>query len=82
MRSKIEGLLDDNRYKLMLLIQLSMLSGSVGNQVERKHLLIHDLKLCRERGRPFGPHGIEGVIRFKSAPGLPQGRDTIGGRGF
>ena len=47
--SKVEGLADDHRSKLECLIQLSRLFWSVGNHVERKQLLIHALKLAKEK---------------------------------
>ena len=50
---KIEALLDDHPSKALCLERLSQLFGSVGNQNERKRLLIHSLKLWRERGGDF-----------------------------
>ena len=47
---KIEGLLDTHRSKPKCLYELSWLFGSVGNRMEHKRLLIHTLKLWRERG--------------------------------
>jgi len=47
----IEGLPDDHRSKPGCLFQLARLLGSVGNQVERKRLLIHAINLRREQGR-------------------------------
>jgi tetratricopeptide (TPR) repeat protein len=47
---KIEGLPDDHPSKAQCLWDLSWLPHSVGNQVERKRLLTHTLKLWRERG--------------------------------
>ena len=47
---KIEGLPDTHRFKPKCLFELSRLFDSVGNQTERKRLLIHTLKLWRERG--------------------------------
>ena len=50
LRPKIEGLPDGHRFKPDCLVQLSQLFHSVGNQVERKLLLIRASKLYRERG--------------------------------
>ena len=47
---KIEALPDDHPSKAQCLWSLSWLPHSVGNQVERKRLLTHTLKLWRERG--------------------------------
>ena len=47
---KIEALPDDHPSKAQCLWNLSWLPHSVGNQVERKRLLTHTLKLWRERG--------------------------------
>ena len=47
---KIEGLPDDHRFKPVCLLQLSWLTGSIGNYVESKRLLAHTLKLTRGRG--------------------------------
>ena len=50
LRSRIEGLPDDHRFKPKCLFALSQLFDTVGNHVERKRLLTHTLKLERERG--------------------------------
>ena len=47
---KIEALPDNHPSKLECLYHLSRLLQKVGNHVERKRLLTHTLKLCRERG--------------------------------
>ena len=47
---KMEGLPDDHRAKPKCLSRLAWLLSSVGNHVESKRLLIHTLKLYRERG--------------------------------
>ena len=47
---KIEGLPDDHHSKPQCLFQLSQLFSSVGNEVERKRLLVYTLKLWRELG--------------------------------
>jgi len=51
--SKIEGLADGHFYKPQCLFRLSQLFEVVGNQVERKRLLTHTLKLERERGDDY-----------------------------
>jgi len=48
--SKIEGLPDDHWAKPNCLYVLSRLFRVVGNRMERKRLLIHTLRLWRERG--------------------------------
>ena len=53
LKSKIEGLPDDHPSKAECLFELSQLCGSVGNRSEQKRLLIHTLKLERERGDDF-----------------------------
>ena len=50
LQPKIEGLSDDHCSKPGCLFLLSQLFESVGNRVECKRLLIHTLKLQRERG--------------------------------
>ena len=47
---KIEGLPDDHQSKPECLISLSRLFGQAGNYAKRKQLLIHALKLERQRG--------------------------------
>ena len=47
---KIEALSDDHPSKARCLQKLSFLFNSIGNQVERKRVLTHTLKLWRERG--------------------------------
>ena len=51
--TKIERLSDDHPSKPRCLLQLSRLFESVGNRMERKRLLIHTLKLWRERADDF-----------------------------
>ena len=78
---KIEGLRDDHPSKPRCLVELSRLSESVGNQMERKQLLAHALKLYREGGgRQSSCSYIEALIRCESANGLLQGRDPTGRR--
>ena len=50
LQPRIEGLPDDHDYKPECLFFLSRLFGLVGNWVENRRLLIHALKLRRERG--------------------------------
>jgi tetratricopeptide (TPR) repeat protein len=50
LRSRIEGLPDNHRYKPECLLHLSQLFEQAGNQGERKQLLIHALELERQRG--------------------------------
>ena len=50
LRPKAEGLPDDHRSKPECLVEFSRLSKLVGNPVECKRLLVHALKLWRERG--------------------------------
>ena len=50
---KIEGLPDNHRSKPECLLELSLLFESVGNKMERKRLLVHTLKLWRERRNDF-----------------------------
>jgi tetratricopeptide (TPR) repeat protein len=47
---KIEGLSDSHPSKPSCMFELSRLFNSVGNYAERKRLLVHTLKLWRERG--------------------------------
>jgi len=50
LKPRIKSLQDDHGYKPLCLFYLSRLFSSVGNRVERRRLLIHALKLQRERG--------------------------------
>ena len=50
---KIEGLPDDHPSKPECLFHLSWLFDLVGNHVESKRLLVHTLRLYRERGDDF-----------------------------
>ena len=51
--AKIEGLSDDHPSKPRCLFWLSRLFGAVGNHMERKRLIVHTLRLWRERGNDF-----------------------------
>ena len=84
---KIEGLPDDHPAKPRCLFRLSWLFNSVGNYVGEKELLIHALKLCRERrddsqvaqtlvslsntNRLLGLHS-EGILQAREALGICQ----------
>ena len=50
LRPKVEALSDDHPSKPECMFQLSRLCGSVGNYLGSKELLVHALKLWRERG--------------------------------
>ena len=50
LRQKIEGLPDDHRCKLLLLVQLLSLSRLIGNEVEHQQLLTHTLRLGQRLG--------------------------------
>ena len=80
---KVEGLPDDHRFKPGCLFQLSQLFHSVGNQVERKRLLTHSLKLWRERGNNSE---VAETLRFLSdanrllglnKKGIPQAKEAL-----
>ncbi|KAF9642816.1 TPR-like protein, partial [Thelephora ganbajun] len=60
---KVEGLPDSHPSKPECLVQLSRLFWSVGNRAEDKRLLIHTLKLWRERGDDFE---VAETLRFLS----------------
>ena len=49
LKPKIEGLPDDHLYKPLCLLILSQLFNSAEDQVERKRLLVHALKLQKEQ---------------------------------
>ena len=82
--SKIEGLPDDHPFKPQCLYQLSQLYGSVGNDVERKRLLSHALKIWRERGN--GHQVASTLERLSDAnrmlrlygEGIPQAKEALG----
>ena len=63
LKPKIEGLPDDHRSKPDCLFQLSCLFESVGDQVERKRVLTHALKLQREWG---SDHQVARTLRYLS----------------
>jgi len=81
---KIEGLPDDHPSKPGCLFQLSQLFGSIGDRVESKWLLLHTLKLWRDRGDNFR---VAGTLRFLSCSnkllgfyeeGIGQAREALG----
>jgi tetratricopeptide (TPR) repeat protein len=64
LRVKVEGLLDIHCCKLKCLYELSKLFGSIGNHVDCKRLLIHALRLERERGDDRGDgRGVARALR-------------------
>jgi hypothetical protein len=70
---KIEGLPDGHRSKPECLYELAHLFGSVGNRAEHKRLLLHTLKLWRERGHDL--QVAETVVSLSNANrslGLPK----------
>jgi len=73
LQPKIEGLPDNHKSKPECLSQLSRLSYSLGNYVERKRLISHALKLWRERE---DDHGVARMLRRLSDTsrlmGLPK----------
>jgi tetratricopeptide (TPR) repeat protein len=78
-----EGLPDSQPSKPECLFYLSWLFESVGNGVERKRLLIHTLKLWRERGNDFQ---VARTLRFLAATnellllpkeGIPQAEESL-----
>ena len=60
---KIETLPDTHPSKRRCLIELSRLFSAVGNDIERKRLLIHALGLCRMGG---DDHGVAQALLFLS----------------
>ena len=80
---KIEGLPDDHPFKPDCLFKLSQLFDSVGNQVERKRLLTHALKLQRERGSDYEVAWVLGRLsdtnRLMGLPkeGIEQAKEAL-----
>jgi len=81
---KIERLPDDHPSKPQCLIQFSWLFESIGNPVEYKRLLIHALKLRRERE---DKHQTGRTLRYLSdanrllglyKEGIQQGKEALG----
>ena len=68
---KIKGLPDDHRSKPRCMFELSRLFDSVGNSIEFKELLVHTLKLWRERGDDFE---VAQTLRFMSNANRLLGR--------
>jgi tetratricopeptide (TPR) repeat protein len=58
---KIEGLPDTHPSKPGCLVELSRLFYAMGSYAERKRLLVHGLKLWRQRGNDFE---VAGTLRF------------------
>jgi tetratricopeptide (TPR) repeat protein len=78
-----EGLPDSQPSKPTCLFELSQLFSSVGNHVERKRLLIHTLKLWRERENDFQ---VAATLRFLASTneqlllpkeGIPQAKESL-----
>ena len=80
---KIEGLPDNHHFKPNCLVGLSQLHESVENQVERKRLLIHALKIYRERGddakvaRALGFLSDANRLLDLCKEGIPQAREAL-----
>ena len=68
--SKIEGLPDDHLSKPGCLFEFSRLFDSVGRYAEEKQLLVHALKLWRERRNDFR---VAETLRFLSDANRPLG---------
>jgi len=81
---KIEGLPDDHPSKPGCLLQLSLLFGAVGNNVEKKRLLTHTLKLWRQRRNDLQVASTLGVISNANrvlglnGEGIQQAREALG----
>ena len=81
--SKIEALPDDHHSKSKCLFELSRLVGQVGNRSEAKRLLIHTLKLERQRGKDFWVartlQHLSHVNLFLGFPkeGIPQAKEAL-----
>ena len=81
---KIERLPDDHPSKPECLSELSRSFASVGNHAERKWLLIHTLKLWRERGDNLQVAEtlrlLSGANRMLGLPkeGIPQVKEALG----
>jgi tetratricopeptide (TPR) repeat protein len=80
---KLEGLPDSQPSKPTCLLHLSRLFGSVGNHVECKRLLIHTLKLWREREKDFE---VAQTLRLLASTnkrlllpkeGIPQAKESL-----
>jgi len=94
---KIEGLPDDHPSKAQCLVRLSLLFDMAGNNMERKRLLIHCLKLRREEGndtqvartlrtlsganRRLG-HFKEGIEQAKEALEIYERLNDVSGQAF
>ena len=81
---KIEALSDDHHSKPQCLFKLSQLFNSIGNDTERKRLLLHTLKIWRERGDSFEVANTLGFLsdanRFLELyeEGIGQAREALG----
>ena len=80
---KIERLPDGHRSKPKCLFRLSQLFASVGNRVECKRLLIHALKLWRERGDDRWAAETLGFLSYANRrmglreEGIQQARESL-----
>ena len=80
---KIEGLPDDHHSKPKCLFRLSQLFASVGNRIECKRLLIHALKLWRERGNDRWTAETLGFLSYTNRrlglrkDGVQQARESL-----
>ena len=81
---KIEALPDDHRSKPNCMFELSQLFYSIGNNTECKQLLLHSLKLWRERGDSFEVANTLGFLSDANQclelyeEGIGQAREALG----
>jgi tetratricopeptide (TPR) repeat protein len=81
---KLEGLPDDHPFKPICLFKFSWLFESVGNYAESKRLLVHTLKLWRERENDFQVAQILRDLAFTNqklllfTEGILQAKESLG----